>query len=298
MQFFQRNHLGPWPLLAASLLLATACGSSQAPKEGTAGHLDDPQWTAESKGEESKPAPPQEPARDPACSGADLDASRLGRMGVCNIDGTAQDLPKTIVASLASSKAEAISGQEVEVKILLRNSGSAAEDVFLDHSCGFENLTTNKVLRDEHEQRLDRVGRADCALDAACVGQVAHFTLAPKGTVTITLPLKAAVSVIGDGCEEMPGRALSPGNYSVTWQTPYTQDALVTKLKVNKLERIAKSECKSYARNVSKKAEPDAALREGVRKSLLTKCQKEQPSKAYAQCMMKAETEEALKACR
>lgn len=219
-------------------------------------------------------------------------------MGVCNIAETAQDLPKAIVASLASSKAEAISGDETEVKILLRNTGTAAEELFLDHSCGFENLTTNKVLRDAHEQRLDRVGRTDCPLDAACVGQVAHFTLAPKGTLTITLPVKAAVSVIGEGCEEMPGRALSPGNYSVTWKTPYTSDALVTKLKVTKLERLAKSECKNYARTVSKKAEPDAKLREGVRKTLLAKCQKEQPAKAYAQCMMQAESEEALKACQ
>jgi hypothetical protein len=222
----------------------------------------------------------------------------LAGAGVCDIEGHAQELPPGVQASLASKTTEVVSGQNASVRLLLRNTGDTAAELFLDHSCGFENLTTNMVLRDHHDKRLDRVGRTDCPLDADCAGQVAHFSLAPRGVATITLPLKASVSVVGEQCEELPGRALSPGKYSVHWKTPYAGDPFVTKLLVKELVRLPKSKCKSYAQTVAKLAEPDPTLRGKVQKQLLSTCQKEQPSLAFAQCRMAATDESELEACQ
>ncbi len=281
-------------LFAAAPFLVFSCGGAQAPAE-PAPNLGSPTWTEAPV--VTPPAEPEPPPRNPACSGTSLNASLLARSGVCNIEGHAKALPTSIVASLASDSAQVISGQSAAVQIVLRNTGATTADLFLDHSCGFENLST-KVLLDSGGNRLDRVGRADCPLDAACVGQVAHFTLDAQGSAMITLPLHAAVSVIGDNCEELPGRALSPGEYTVQWKTPYTETLLTTKLRVEKLLRLPKHKCKAYAKAVASKAEPDIKLRRGVERELLKSCRHEQPSQAFADCRMNATSEVELAGCQ
>lgn len=276
-------------------LFALSCGGSQEPADTTATALNSPAWS-EVKSQEVSPVE-DDWTREPQCSGANLDASGLARSGLCNIEGHSAPLPPAVTASLRKSSVTAIAGQSAEVHLALRNTGSVDAELFLDHSCGFENLTT-KVVTDARNNRLDRVGRSDCPLDAACVGQVAHFTLPPKGVATITLPLPASVSVIGDACEELPGRALSPGTYTVEWKTPYASDPLRTTLNVTKLERLAKGKCKTYASVVAKKAEPDIKLRRSVENILMESCLKEQPSQAFADCRMNATTEIALAACQ
>ncbi len=275
-------------------LLALACGGSPKPAEPAEGTLTSPAW---SEAESPVPPTPQETPRDPQCTGAELNANGLARSGLCDIEGHSAPLPKEVTASLLRTSVTAIAGQVVDVHIVLRNTGTEPAELFLDHSCGFENLTT-KVLRDAGKNRLDRVGRKDCPLDADCVGQVAHFTLSPQGQATITLPLAASVSVIGDACEELPGRALSPGIYSVEWQTPYAKESFVSSFKVTKLERLARSKCKSYASIVAKKAEPDIKLRRGVERELRATCESQQPSQAFADCRMNAKTEIELANCQ
>ncbi len=283
------------PRWLALPLFALSCGGSQQPANAPTESLDSPAWS-EVKSAEVSPIE-DDWTREPQCTGANLDASGLARSGLCNVEGHSAPLPPAVTASLRESSVSAIAGQTADVHLVLRNTGGADAELFLDHSCGFENLTT-KVLTDARNNRLDRVGRSDCPLDAACVGQVAHFTLPPKGIATITLPLSASVSVIGEGCEELPGRALSPGTYTVDWNTPYASAPLRTTLNVTKLERLAKSQCKTYASVVAKKAEPDIKLRRSVEKTLMESCLKEQPSQAFADCRMNAATEIALASCQ
>jgi hypothetical protein len=289
-----KSFTNPAVFLSAVSLLALSCGGSQQAAEPPSGALTSPTW---SEAESQAPLTVAPIAREPQCSGNDLDANGLARSGLCNIEGHSAPLPQSITASLLTASVSAIAGQSTDVHIVLRNTGAQDVDLYLDHSCGFENLTT-KVLRDSQANRLDRVGRKDCPLDAACVGQVAHFTLAPQGKATITLPLPAVVTVIGDSCEELPGRALSPGNYSVEWQTPYTRKPFTTALAVKKLDRLAKGKCKAYASTVAKKAEPDIRLRRGVERELLETCVREQPSQAFADCRMNATTEIELAQCQ
>ena len=276
----------------AAPLLVLSCGGSQAPAEPSPS-LGSPTWT---EAPVVAPVEPEAPPRNVACSGSSLDASKLARSGVCNIEGHAKALPASIVASLASNSAQVISGQSTTVQIVLRNTGMTDVDLFLDHSCGFENLST-KVLLDSAGNRLDRVGRSDCPLDAACVGQVAHVTLAAAGSATIVLPLHAAVSVIGENCEELPGRALSPGKYTVQWKTPYSETLLTTNLVVEKLLRLPKHKCRTYAKVVAVKAEPDIKLRRKVERELLVSCKQKQPSQKFADCRMNASTEIELASC-
>lgn len=279
--------------LSATLLMLSCGGSQNQAQPG--GALTSPSW---SEADSQVPPPVEEEVvRAPQCTGSDLDASGLGRSGLCNIVGHSEPLPASVSASLLTTSISAISGQTVDVHVVLRNAGTSAAELFLDHSCGFENLTT-MVLSDARKNRLDRVGRQDCPLDAACVGQVAHFTLAPQGQATIALPLSASVIVIGNECEELPGRALTPGSYSVAWQTPYASAPLVSSFTVKKLARLSKSKCKTYASVVAKKAEPDIKLRRGVERELLSACQAEQPSQAFADCRMNATTELELAACQ
>ena len=278
----------------ACIALTLACGGSQHAAEPADGTLTSPNWSEADS--EAEAAALVDRPREPQCSGSELDASRLARSGLCNIEGHSAPLPELIETSLLHESASAIAGQSTEVHLVLRNTGTEDAELFLDHSCGFENLST-KVVTDSRGNRLDRVGRQDCPLDAACVGQVAHFTLSAQGKATITLPLKATVTVIGDSCEELPGRALSPGRYSVAWQTPYAEKPFTTALLVTKLARLAKSRCKEYASVVAKKAEPAIAQRLHVQKELLAACLRQQPSQEFADCQMQSTTEAQLAQC-
>ena len=275
--------------------VAATCGGSHQDGDAPSGRIQSPDWS-EATSPETAPDV-EEAVRAANCTGSALDASLLARSGLCNTEGLAKPLPKSVVASLASTTATAVSGQVANVQIILRNTGTEPADLFLDHSCGFENVIT-KELRKAHSKRLDRVGGRDCPLDAACVGGVAHFTLLAGGQATITVPLAATVSVIGEQCDEMQGRALSPGKYTVEWATPYSQNALVLDFQVTELKRLAKNDCKAYARVVAQKAEPDIKLRREVEKQLLARCENEQPSRAFAECRMNAATELELANCQ
>ena len=279
-----------WPL---ALLLVAACGGSQA--QGSARPpLPSPDWSHPPGPEPISKVPDTQ--RNPECTGATFDASVLAASGLCDVEQRAQPLPQAISVTLASRAVEAVSGQLVSVTLRLHNASSEPQELFLDHSCGFENVST-MILTDSSGNRLDRVGRTDCPLDEACVGQVVHLTLLAGGEATITLPLHASVSVVGDQCEELPGRALSPGMYTVEWKTPYATTPFVTHLNVRALERLAKSECKNYAKVVAKKAEPDIRLRRDVEKQLLATCLAQQPELAFAQCRLNATTEVELASC-
>ncbi|MCP4448440.1 MAG: hypothetical protein GY811_24320 [Myxococcales bacterium] len=275
--------------------MGLACGGSQAGTGETEAAMQSPEWSEE-KSVQTEPEV-EELARAAQCSGAALNTQLLARSGMCDIEGHSRPLPPSVSARLASPSVTAISGQVADVEIVLSNSGTSTADLYLDHSCGFESLSS-MVLRDDASNRLDRVGRDDCPLDASCVGQVAHLSLPPGGEAIITLPLPASVSVVGDQCEEMPGRALSPGTYSVAWKTPYSETPLVTTLKVLELRRLSKSECKTYSKAVAAKAEPDIRLRRSVERQLLFACQAEQPSQKFADCRMKAITELELANCQ
>ncbi len=278
-------------ILSSGLL---ACGPPNAAQQQSQSSLGAPNWSST-----STPAarPEVDSTRPDECTGANLDVSWLARSGTCSHNGYAQELPSVISASLSGQLVSVLSGQDTSVQLLLKNTSHESVELYLDSSCGFGHQVS-ATIRDRSGKRLDRVGRQDCNTEPTCAGEVAYVTLKPSGVATIDLPLSAKVTVVGQQCEKMPGRALSPGRYDVELATPYAANSFSFKLQVEELKRLPMARCGEYARVVAALAEPDLGLRKKVETTLKAHCEDKAPSLKFADCRMNSTTTIALEKCQ
>jgi hypothetical protein len=156
-----------------------------------------------------------------ACVGLNVDVDQVARDRSCDLNAKEpieETLPDGIVVAVEPPKLPALSGRDVDVIVVFRNTAKRPVRMDLNLSCG-DDHTFAAAFRDAKGDVASLVMDGPCGVSVNCLHKKVRIELAPSGEARKRVHVHARIQRFDVQCKES-FRPLPRGSYTLEVKTP------------------------------------------------------------------------------